>query len=43
MSKLPKNKFAISLQHVKKEVSAAVDFSHVDNHESLIKIDTKTF
>ena len=37
------NKSAISLQHVKKEVSDAVDFLHADKHESLLKIDTKIF
>ena len=34
------NKFAISLQHLKKEVSDAVDFLHADKHESLLQIDT---
>ena len=34
------NKFAISLQHPKKEVSDAVDYLHVDKHESLLRIDT---
>ena len=37
------NKSAISLQHVKKEVSDAVDFLHADKHESLLQIDTKIF
>ena len=37
------NKFAISLQHIEKEVSDAVDFSHADKYESLLKIDTKIF
>ena len=37
------NKCAISLQHVKKEVSDVVDFSHADKHESLLKIDTNIF
>ena len=32
------NKFAISLQHVKKVVSDAVDFLHADKHESLPQI-----
>ena len=32
------NKFAISLQHVKKVVSDAVDFLHADKHESLLQI-----
>ena len=30
------NKFAISLQYVKKEVSDAVDFLHTDKHETLV-------
>ena len=34
------NKFAISLQHLQKEVSDAVDFLHADKHESLLQIDT---
>ena len=29
-------KFAISLQHIKKEVGDAVDFLHADKHESLL-------
>ena len=37
------NKSAISLQHVKKVVSDAVDFLHADKHESLLQIDTKIF
>ena len=36
------NKFAISLQHLEKEVSDAVDFLHVDKHESLLQFDTMT-
>ena len=36
-------KFAISLQHVKKEVSDAGDFLHTDKDESLLQIDTKIF
>ena len=31
------------LQHVKKEVSDAVDFLHADMHEILLQIDTKIF
>ena len=39
MPKLPKtNKFAISLQHVKKEVNDAVDFLNADKHERLLKM-----
>ena len=34
------NKFAISLQYIKKEVSDGVNFLHADKHESLIQIDT---
>ena len=34
------NKFAISLQHLKKEVSDAVDFLHADKHEYLLQTDT---
>ena len=33
-------KFAISLQHLKKELSDAVDFLHADKHESFLQIDT---
>ena len=33
------NKFAISLQRLKKEVSNAVDFLHADKHENLLQID----
>ena len=32
------NKFAISLQHLKKEVSDAVDFLHADKHASLLQV-----
>ena len=34
------NKFDISLQHIKKEMSDAADFLHADKHESLLQIDT---
>ena len=34
------NKFAISLQYLKKEVSDEVDFLPADKHESLLQIDT---
>ena len=34
------NKFSISLQHLKREVSDAVDFLHADKLESLLQIDT---
>ena len=37
------NKFAISLQYVKKEVSDEVDFWHTDKHESFLQMDTKIF
>ena len=38
-----KNKFAISLQYLKKEVSDEVDFLHADKHESFLQIDTIIF
>ena len=34
------NKFAISLDYLKKELSDEVDFLHKDKHESLLQIDT---
>ena len=34
------NKFAITLQYLKKEISDEVDFLHVDKHENLLQIDT---
>ena len=34
------NKFAISLQYLKKEVSNEIDFLHANKHESLLQIDT---
>ena len=34
------NKFAISLEYIKKEESDEVDFLHADKHESLLQIDT---
>ena len=37
------NKFAISLQYLKKEVSGEVDFSYADKHESFLKIDAMIF
>ena len=37
------NKFAISLQHFKREVSDAVEFLHAEKHESLLQADTNTF
>ena len=33
------NKFAISLQYLKKEVGNEVDFLRADKHESLLQID----
>ena len=33
------NKFTISLQHRKKELSDEVDFLHADKHKSLLEID----
>ena len=40
--KLPKitQRFPISLQYFKKQVSDEVDFLHADEHESLLQIDT---
>ena len=32
------NKFAVSLQYLKKELSHDVDFVHADKHESLLQI-----
>ena len=37
------NKFSISLQHLKKEVSDEVDFLHAVKHESFLQIDTMIF
>ena len=37
------NKFAISLQYLKKEVSDEVDFLHADKHESFLQIDAVIF
>ena len=34
------NKFAISLQYLKKDVSDEVDFLHADKHKGLLQIDT---
>ena len=34
------NKFVISLQYLKKEVSDEVDFLHVEKRESFLQIDT---
>ena len=33
------NKFAISLQHLKKEVSDAADFLHADKHQSFLQVE----
>ena len=35
-----KNKFAISLQYVKKDVSDEIDFLHAHKHERVLQIDT---
>ena len=35
------NKFVISLQHLKKDVSDEVDFLHADKHKGLLQIDTR--
>ena len=37
------NKFAISLQYLKKEVSDEVDFLNIDQHQSFLQIDTMIF
>ena len=37
------NKFAISLQYLKKEASDEVDFLHADKHESFLQTDTMIF
>ena len=37
------NKFVISLQYCKKEVSDEVDFLHTDKHKNFLKIDTMIF
>ena len=37
------NKFSISLQYLKKEVSDEVDIFHVDKNESYLQIDTIIF
>ena len=43
MPKLPpKNKFAVSLQYLIKEVSDEIDFLHANKHKSLLQIDTMT-
>ena len=34
------NKFVISLQYLKKQVSGEVDFLQADKHERLLQIDT---
>ena len=43
MPKLPKITSLTCLQHVKKEVSDAVDFLHAGKHESLLQTDAKIF
>ena len=37
------NKFAISLQYLKNEVSDEVDFLHAENHKSFLQINTMIF
>ena len=37
------NKFSISLQYLKKEVSDEFDILHVDKNESYLQIDTMIF
>ena len=38
-AQISQNKFAISLQYLKKELSDEVDFLHADKHESMLQID----
>ena len=37
------NKFAVSLQYLKKEVCDEVDFLHTDKHECFLQTDTIIF
>ena len=37
------NKFAISMQYLKKEMSDEVDFLRADKHESFLQINTMIF
>ena len=37
------NKFAISMQNLKKEMSAEVDFLHAGNHKIFLQTDTIIF
>ena len=37
------NKFAMSMQYLKKELSYEVDVSHVRKHESLLQVDSIIF
>ena len=37
------NKFPISLQYLKKEVSDEADFLHADKHENCLQIDAMIF
>ena len=37
------NKYAVSLQYLKKELSYEVDVLHPDKHESLLQIDISIF
>ena len=37
------NKFVISFQYLKKEVSDEVDFLYADKHESFVQIDSMIF
>ena len=37
------NKFVISFQYFKKEVSDEVDFLYADKHESFVQIDSMIF
>ena len=41
--KTQNNKFFVSLQYLKKEVSDEVEFLHADKHNSLVQIDDMVF
>ena len=37
------NKYAVSLQYLKKELGSEVDVLHADKHQSLLQVDTNFF
>ena len=41
--KTKKNKYAVSLQYIKKELRYEVDVLHVDKYESLLQVDSNIF